>query len=684
MANINSTLIQPKSAVQPLLVAGALALLAAGVFYGIASLHGHEGYAAPPGLTFLSYLPQFDASAETMEPNQFYPFLLAAAHRAGVKGPALLEVAFALNTVFFVFFAISLYIALKPIATTTAASIVLLVLLNGAVASSVMELGDTGLFIALLAALLATLIHNRPYTPLVTALLLGLAGWTRPEGLLMALSIFATGLLLRVRHVFGSTRWIVAGIVGFLLGSTLLTRGWTSPGEVSAILPLIRETHFSIYPFTGALAETSRRLALAVRDAFFNMPGTEGGRFFLPLFGGSLALIGVCSLEWRTDLPRAPLAAFPLALLVAVVIGATQYDGAMWLRQSLAAILPFWIAAAGVGAQKLAEVLPMRRSVYPVLLGVLIAYELFTYPKFCTQYAASCDHAQSTVNFVQTVYAEQSRDGSIGMLECAGLGYFMPDRNIIRVNNIIRKSHPPLRYPALVLETFKRNQHLRFDYWLIPISKTNSPIVLPALGELVALDERSPIPSARWALFGTDWDPFENTSQPLAHETQESIKGLRLVARLNVGDPNDESQHAYRIISRIPGTRLGPFVTIRKCGDPTVFEAGDVILGAAKFTLTVIPFRPLYIVARTANLAEVLVAQCDGIYTRETFHFCSPLILRPVVNGRALAEFPFQMPQDLDAFAELVLQIPADYVDADRLEIELAGDHIAFAYWFYQ
>ena len=90
------------------------------------------------------------------------------------------------------------------------------------------------------------------------------------------------------------------------------------------------------------------------------------------------------------------------------------------------------------------------------------------------------------------------------------------------------------------------------------------------------------------------------------------------------------------------------------------------------------------VILRTMLDATCTVVRTSEKFAEEGLHLRSPIQIRPIVNGETLPVVSLAVTGGPGAFAECVFDIPAECITTDPVEIALAGDHIALAYWFYQ
>jgi len=206
------------------------------------------------------------------------------------------------------------------------------------------------------------------------------------------------------------------------------------------------------------------------------------------------------------------------------------------------------------------------------------------------------------------------------------------------------------------------------------------------LGTVLLSDLDAPPDGDVYTLCSTCWDTFPAAALlPIGPAVSHTVAALTLVDRLDVGFMPDEHRCQYQIGSRLPDQICSPCVASRRMDGMRVTEVGQPVIGWDLFRVhTPSPGQPLCVVMRTTLDATCTVIRATQKFAREGLHLRSPLQIRPIVNGRVLPVMSLPVNADPDTFTDCTLLIPAEYVTSDPLEIVLAGDHIAMAYWFYQ
>ena len=158
---------------------------------------------------------------------------------------------------------------------------------------------------------------------------------------------------------------------------------------------------------------------------------------------------------------------------------------------------------------------------------------------------------------------------------------------------------------------------------------------------------------------------------------------LTLIDRLDVGHITHEAEHGYSRFLRIKSATMPTMAATAKLGSADYSEAGRIILGAESFTINgVWENKPLLMVLRTGRQTA------GSIYTEGQLSSINKLEMNPELALRLFVddmEIPCP-PADIsgDGFKEIVITIPAQYIQSMSPRITVAGDHVSYAYWFYQ
>ena len=689
-------------------------LLTCACYYALAVARGAGGHPAPPQSDTLIYMQYARAMAEghpyvfnpgdlpsTGSTSHLYPLLLAVAYRLGAHGDALLSAGFLVQVCCYLLWLQIFWQVARRCFPGQAVLAACLVLLNGHLAMVALGQSDVGLFMALSWGLLAALLYGRFRTALALAMLCALA---RPEGMVLCagLLVLAGARAWRRDPLARALLRVAGGGVLAMVAVLLLNRALTGMWQFQSVAG---KGCLNRYPLLGALGSTAGALCVLLREVLFNLgtPARQG--YFVPVLGGLLAILGLGGLfggggagdVGRISPPadgsrqacpqvQAALLVWWLACeLVALGLVAMSEFAGMGFDRYLAWILPTWylLAAAGVGV--LARLLPAGRCLLlPGLL--LLGYEAANWPYFLSEYARQATQMQELVSFSRTAHGLLPPREPVGMLVGTGLRYYLEDRPMRHLNGVTSSSFRGQRDLACSIETLRHEPTLRFSYWLVPFSLQEWCDNSGLLGERLLAGAGGPADEYAFGLFRATWESMSPAGlQPLEAMVTNSLASMKLVDQLDVGYVPDERRCGYRSGSRLPDAVFLPFVSCRRLGGTWITEVGQPVIGWDEFHVAAPQrLRPVRVVLRTALDAACTVVRLSARHDGEGLHLRSPLRLCLLVNGVRLPEVAIPVTCADDAFAECSLEIPGEYVTTDPLDVVIAGDHIALAYWFYQ
>jgi hypothetical protein len=674
-----------------LLLLGGMVVVA--VYYVIAVQYGRDGHPAPAQTDALVYLQYARAIAEghpyaysagalptTGSTSHLFPALLAIPAWLGARGDALLTVAFLFNAACFLGWLQLFWLAARRLAPALAVPAALLVLANGQLLLAASGLTDMALFTLLAWGTLTALLYGRSRT---AALLLVAAVLARPEGMLLTLGLLLTGAVLASRRNPEGRRLLVLSACGLaalalVFGLNLALTGFAQFQSVA------QKGYFTNYPLLGALGCTARDFTTLVRELLFNAGTLPRQAFFLPVVGGVLAVVGVAA-ALRPS-PQAPAVRWWLGstLIALGLIAASEWQG-LGTDRYLLWILPTWYLLALLGAGEIAAAWRSVRLL-PMLVVLLAGYELAAWPFFASRYAAECARGAAFLQFARTADELLPPGAAVGTISGPAIAFGLGAHPVQHLFGITSAPFARQRDRLCAVEMLKHRPELRFPYLALTTPEQHGCAAAGILGDLVFADADAPPDGEVYALCTARWEAFPAAAlQPLDPAVTNVLAGLACVDRLDVGYVPDETRCRYRTGTRLPGQFCKPCVATRAIGGLRVTEVGQPVLGWDEFRVRA-PGRgrPLRIVLRTQLDATCTVIRATEKYAGEGLHLNTPVRITPIVNGTPLPPVALPVSADPATFTECVLDIPAAAVTSDPLEIALAGDHVALAYWFYQ
>jgi len=605
--------------------------------------------------------------------SHLYPFVLAVLYKAGATGDALLTAGFVLNALFYLVFLANWGLIVGRLASSPrakAAACVLLVL-NGHAAYGALSQSDVGLFMAVSSGIFAALLAGRLGW---LAALLALSPWCRPEGAMLAVlyagALIVRRALLRQRVLRGE--WLAAGLALLsAVGVFALNYGLTGYVQFQSVYYKGYLKQYDLFPAVYlALVD----LLTMVRQFFLGQPESMPREcFFMPLLGAAFAWLGLMVRPWR-DREAWKEAWWLVAGLGGMAVVASSGWQNTNMDRYLVWLLPVWMIYTAEGAVWVGARLPTCAFRALPVLAVALFQAVGSACLIALFYSTSLS-TQQMYDFGKEANALLPAGASVAG-ESAGLAYALSGRHMVQLSGIYS---PDLLVsdPLLNIERLKHQPAWRFDYWALPSERMElgDTKIDVLCGPVVALGMGgAQLRPARWAALDCALLPLSVMRPPEA---------WKLVDRVDVGCPEDESRCGYTSYSRFFGSKYDLLGLTGYVGTNEVFEAGRVVLGSDSFVARLRPHAPVRIVLRTAVKGETGVK--TGIYSkRQVFTFVSPLRLAVHANGAEVGTYVLPLSTNATAFSEVQFDLPPEAIQAKDTRLTLYGDHLALGYWLYQ
>jgi len=609
--------------------------------------------------------------------SHLYPFLLAIPYALGATGDHLITAGFALNAALYLVFifawgVIAIRLCQTPLARGVAG---LLLALNGQATIGALSQSDTGLFMAVSAALFAAFLTGRLRT---FAVLLVIAPWCRPEGSVLA---FFFPLLLLIRRLIwressSKGEWII-GLLGVLsaLGVPLFNIWLTGDAQFHSI---IYKGYFKQYEFLSAIYLGSKDAVRMLRELFLGAPEVAPREFFfLPLFGALFAWIGVWRRPW---LHKSAWRELWWLSAILIALGGVATSG--WqntnIDRYLAWVFPLWLIYIAEGATWLTRKIEAAPRFRSLPLWVLIGYQSITALWMLCCFDFNSRVSNQEYEALKTVNTLLPKEASVGTLLAPA--YALPGHRMMHLNGLYSPDFlVPESQLAVNFEMIKHHKEYQFDYWLIEpiIASWLSPQtnVFYAAKTPITLDDRY--------LAKADWSALKRSIEPLEPTSFEAIRGWREIARLDIGYLEDEKRFDYSSFSRFHKVLYYPMLSMGRCGTNLIAEIGRSIIGSESMTIPCTPRQPIKVLLRTTENMILRLRNGAGMGSY-SFGFNSPLKLRVHVDEKEACFFEIPIKEGKDVFSEISFEIPAESITQPNPRITLYGDHASFALWFYQ
>jgi hypothetical protein len=626
--------------------------------------------------------------ASTGATSLLHTAILAAAHRVGFRGEAL--IAFAIS------FGALLYGAAVLLAGRIGARLAgaragllagLLVALGGPVVWAFLYGSDIALFMALALWLLDALLVAWPQRvpgPLVLpGVLLALA---RPEGLLIVAAVACSwewgpgrGQAARARL----STWVpvLAGLA-VLLVYRLATGSWVGTSISDKSL-------FDSYGLAEGLALVSEYLTDVVRGlllGFYPSQASVGfSRGWASFYFAPLALVFMLFAALHAPPPvRAPVRLW-LGIVCAlfVFVAPNMYLGSHFNRYLLWAFPTLHVlAAAGLAAACARVEGPASGSLFRILALVFVALAALSTLRFAVMYGDLAGEVYrrdlAAARFVTARLPPGARIANLA----TSVEYLTGHHNV----NLHGITSPaffgtrPAEREAGVLESLGNLPAAeRPELLMATLSSLES---YPSMRELIepeplfqttSLADEIVIHRLRYDLVGLGQHMFRP-------ETRAALQGLREVDRLNVCDPRDEKAHGYSFHSTLGHLRLNGTARIAAYpGGEKVMDGGRAILGRERFVIRTEPGQDLVVVFRTAADTAANVFRAAGNRQVGIEFAKAAVVLR--ANGEVAAQSTFSPRPGWD---EVVIRVNRGVIRSRETSLEMSGRYAAFQYWFFQ
>ncbi|MDF7801272.1 hypothetical protein P4C99_17470 [Pontiellaceae bacterium B1224] len=621
--------------------------------------------------------------------SHLYPFVLATLYKLGARGDNFLTASFILNSLFYFGIAILSWLVAKNVYPRAAPLALFISLISGHTLSAVFSQTDIGFFTLLALATIFATVSDRKWFMLVLIILCGI---TRPEGAIFSVAFLiagSTGLTLSRKFkdapgtAFQSKWFLICGGAGFMaFGSSLLLNylltGYTQFMSVS------NKGYFNLYPFFGAVEQTLYDLLSLIKAFCFGLPETARQFYHFPLLAGLLAITGIL-LYPRTE-KKIRLYECWLLLCVAGVlatVASSQFQGLSNDRY-LAWIFPIWTLYILIGVFELNDRLKARLFL-PICCTLLIGFQLVSFIYVASSKYSIAVYLQKQKNFIQQIDETLPQKGRLGSTLGGGPTYHLSGRKLYNLSGINSPDFFDAHYDAQPLRLIDRLKHrpdLRFEYWLADSTFGKTTWAQPFLKDPILTDTDSAMsdPNAL-AVYPANWSSITNGDTPQLLD--EELSGLRLIDSLDIGYCPDERSHNHSVDLRLKNTTIPLCSKHALLGEHDYSEVGRIVMGSESFTIrNVTPVIPLRMVLRTSSTATGSCYTGRQQSSIEHLEMNENLTLLIFMNGKGVASCEVEVAND--GFKEVILDIPAESVTSTNLNVTIAGDHISYAYWFYQ
>lgn len=690
-----------KKVKHPLQIALCLGLLIASFFYLLTTTAGDGTpvIAEPDALLYYHYARNIaDGNPYIFSPGDapstgstthLFPYILAVPYLLGITGNSIVLISYLLNCGFYLATIWLVWLIARKMAPNALWLIMLMTVLSGHLASASLRQTDIGFFTMLAMAMFTCLIYERWKLSFLLAFLCAI---TRPEGFVFAVAFVVCGAASMVFNpkyadAPGTQKqgryFLGYGVVAALAFFATLLVNHALTGHLQ-FMSVANKGYFKVYPLSGALLRTMSD-ALTLLKGFFLGLSDSGRQFFvLPFIGGALGLFGILAYPRKSKIIRLCECWLALGAGASILLIAnSQWQGVSNDRY-LGWITPLWIVYIAIGVHELDRRIKAQFFL-PVISTLLIGYQLVSMAFIAQDVYTVAVEQEKEKEFARQIAEAIPPEETIGSASGAGLNFYLPQHKIYNLSGITSpdffdpESRQQLPY---IVELTKHRPELRFDYWMIYLEIAEQAGWLePFIGEMKLLDANSAISSkSSYALFKANWDSIEGGDLPvLRPETAQ----LTLVDSLDIGYLPQERKHSYKLDLRLKNTVIPMIASYGKLGDMSYSEAGRIVMGSESFTVgNLQPGKPLHIILRTSQAAAGRIYVGQQMSRIEKLELDVKPSLRLFVDGLEVEIPPLLL--EGKGYKECLLTVPAQFVSNNKARVEVAGDHISYAYWFYQ
>jgi hypothetical protein len=610
--------------------------------------------------------------------SYLYPALLALLYKIGITGNAFLNASFALNAVLYLCSVLLVGLISRKLAPKFYLYPLLATALGGQTLYTFFGQTDMGLFLTLMLFCFWAFLTKRNQLLLVGVILTGLSHPTAAApaaGLLISGTLFFFLQHGTIRHKLASPAcrplWIgAAGVTAIaltLLFNYLLTGNFV-------FMSLRFKGLFKMYPLPGALNITIFNLVTLIKEVFFGLStnGNYRALYFFPLLTGLAATAGLLTRKWHTpESIRFDSFVVPTILAELLLVSTNAQIGISYDRY-MAWVTPLIYIYAAVFLQFISTKQTVQRAAIPLTVA-LTGFQLISFCFFSAAFTMATDLKAIRPGFAEEIL-EKTRDNDCFLMESSSGGiWHLPNRRLFHPAGIFTPATAKGRHWLCYVETLKYHPELRPDYLLISDAGRQTDPVYPHIsGTPIAEETDNLNPEHNYSLYAADWRCLDPAPPAVPPEW-----GLR--DRLDIGFHEDETRTGYRTSVRLRATKVPPH--IKYDPDQNKMETGQLVLGSERFQAShIIPKRPLHIILRTAKEMDCTVYRHHTAKTRN-FQFSSVITLNLLVDGTAV-ETSVQLADR--GFCDVQLTIPAELIKRSDPVIEVDGDHLSYAYWFFQ
>ncbi|MCF7847908.1 MAG: hypothetical protein K9M45_03580 [Kiritimatiellales bacterium] len=683
-----------------LALCGAVLIISSFYLILTAAGDGTPAIAEPDVILYLQYARNIaEGHSFTFSPGDtpstgstsyLYPLLLSLLYQLGATGDAFITAVFILNAGFYLGIIVLLWLITKRLHPRIVPLVLFMTVLSGHTASAVLRQTDIGLLTFLALATFTSILYGRRYLPF---LLIALCAITRPEGFVFSIAFISCSVIGLLANRFfsnapGTTKqsrqFLLYGITGAVVFLITLIINYRLTGHFQ-FMSVANKGYFKVYPLTGAVEHILYDAVGLLKGVFFGLSDKARQFYLLPLIGGALGLAGILLYPRKDKTIRLCECWLALSAGAAIaLVASSQWQGISNDRY-LGWIFPLFLVYVSIGVF---EVHDRLKAPYflPICTALLLLYQIvFLAYVFCNAYTVAITMEKDEA-FAGRIAQAIPTTERFGYMDVGGVNYYLPEHQAYNLWGI---TAPGFFEKGIeqqlfhVIDLLKHRPDLRFENWITYLNVLeHHPWTEPFMGEARLTDSDSAIASP-WSLvvYKAVWDTLDGGNEPLLLGDQ--LKELKLIDSMDIGYIHSEEQHNYKRWLRLKNMRI-PLVTLTaKLGDKDYSEVGRAVIGSESFDVgPVQKGKPLYIAMRTARTVEGTIYHGRQLSKIHKLELDEMQQLKLFVDD---VEVPVpELAVGEEGFSEVLLKIPPPYLQSENPRIMIGGDHISFAYWFYQ
>ena len=266
-------------------------------------------------------------------------------------------------------------------------------------------------------------------------------------------------------------------------------------------------------------------------------------------------------------------------------------------------------------------------------------------------------------------------EGGVGGLGAVGSAYLLGGKRISHLSGFYSPAFRS-RDTTCNLEVIKHESENRFTYWL---SRSLEPML--GIWNATPLTTNQVFQGLnKFSLWETDWTLLDAALKPVS--TNAPLARLTLVDSVDVGYLKDEKRAEFAVNYRLPGLSYLAFAMDGECDGTRLVDVGRPVIGWADMRVRLKPGADAVAVARLAAKAEGIRANMYA--PAEKMSLEKETRLNVFVDGEQIASVQATLDDGDGCFTEIAFSIPGHAIKSDSSLVQIFGDHLAFAYWFYQ